>query len=137
MMIRSYRALNKIKTFLERYQYLRLDGKVGESTFGYDRYINQILYTSKQWRRTRDGIILRDDGYDLGMKDYNIQGNIIVHHINPITLEDIELERDIVYDPENLISTALNTHNAIHYGNESLLPKPLVERKRNDTCPWR
>jgi hypothetical protein len=137
MMIRIYRDLRKLKTFEERYRYLRLFGVVGESTFGYDRYLNQILYSSKRWSNTRDIVIVRDNGNDLGMKNYEIHGRIIVHHMNPITIEDVELDRDFVYDPEYLVSTAINTHNAIHYGDESLLPKLPIERRKNDTCPWR
>lgn len=136
-MIKTYTQLTKLKTFEGRYQYLRIRSTVGESTFGYDRYLNQILYGSRRWKRTRDGIIIRDEACDLGVKDYEIRGRILVHHINPITVEDIEEDRDIVYDPENLISTSPNTHQAIHFGDESLLPQVPIERSRNDTCPWR
>jgi hypothetical protein len=136
-MIRTYRELRSLKTFEERYQYLKLGGVVGESTFGYDRYLNQFLYRSKRWLNTRDKIILRDDGCDLGNRDREIHGKIIIHHMNPITLEDIESDRDDVYDPEFLICTSINTHNAIHYGDESRLPKLPIERRQNDTCPWR
>jgi hypothetical protein len=138
-MTRCYQELRKLKTFEERYQYLRLRGVVGESTFGYDRYLNQLLYISKRWGHSRDIVIIRDGAHDLGMDsdDYEIHGHIIVHHMNPITIEDIELEHEFVYDPEFLICTALLTHNAIHFGDESLLPKLPIERKRNDTCPWR
>lgn len=136
-MIRTFRELRKIKTFEERYNYLRLNAIVGESTFGYDRYLNQALYTSKRWRNSRDIVIVRDDSCDLGMEDYEIHGRILIHHMNPITIEDVELDRDIVYDPELLICTSKITHDAIHYGDELLLPKKLIERKRNDTCPWR
>lgn len=135
-MIRTYTDLRRLKTFEKRFKYLELRGNVGESTFGYDRYLNQILYKSRRWLRTRDDIIIRDDGCDLGLEDYEIYGRIIVHHMNPITIEDIELERDIVFDPEFLICTSPNTHNAVHYGDETLLPKLPVERRRNDTCPW-
>jgi hypothetical protein len=136
-MNRTYRELRRLKTFEDRYQYLRLAGIVGESTFGYDRYLNQILYASKRWSNTRDIVIVRDDGNDLGVEGYEIRGRIIVHHMNPITIEDVELDRDFVYDPEYLICTTINTHNAIHYGDESLLPKLPIERRKNDTCPWR
>jgi len=136
-MIRTYRELRRLKTIEERYQYLRLNGSIGKETFGYDRYLNQLLYTSRRWRRTRDDIIIRDNGCDLGVEDYEISGNIYIHHMNAITIEDIELDRDELYDPEFLISSSYNTHSAIHYGDESLLPKPLIERRRNDTCPWR
>ena len=136
MMIRTYRFLEKLHTFEDRYQYLKLSGIVGVSTFGYDRYLNQNLYTSRRWKETRDLVIIRDNGCDLGIEDYRIHGKILIHHINPITIEDIELDRDDIFNPEFLICTTLNTHNAIHYGNESLLPKLPVERRKNDTCPW-
>jgi hypothetical protein len=136
-MIRTYRQLKKLRSFLERYDYLKLTGAVGESTFGYDRYLNQKLYLSKRWKRTRDGIIIRDDGCDLGDEDHRIYDKIMVHHINAITIEDIEEDRDIIYDPENLICTSHNTHNAIHYGDVKLLPRLPIERSRHDTCPWK
>ena len=136
-MIRSYRELLRLRSFLERYEYLKLSGNVGKSTFGYDRYLNQMLYTSRQWRRTRKDIIIRDDGCDLGHEEYTIYDRIIVHHINTVTTEDIEEDRDIVYDPENLICTAHTTHNAIHYGDISLLPKAPIVRSPHDTCPWK
>lgn len=135
-MIKNVRKLYRLPSFLERFNYLREDGRVGEATFGYDRYLNQLLYKSGPWRETRDGIIIRDNGCDLGHFDYEIKKRIIVHHINSITIEDIEQNRDIVFDPENLICTSLDTHNAIHYGDESLLPQLPIERRRNDTCPW-
>lgn len=136
-MIRSYHELRRLRTFEERYYYLQLKGIVGESTFGFDRYLNQILYTSDRWLKTRDGVIIRDNGCDLGIEGYEIQGRILVHHMNPITIEDVEEERDIVFDPEYLICTTLRTHNAIHFGDEKLLPKVPIERRRNDTCPWK
>lgn len=136
-MIRTYRELRRIRTFEGRYEYLRLQGVVGQSTFGYDRYLNQLLYSSRKWRRTRDDIIVRDDGCDLGLDGYEIYDKILVHHMNPITVEDIELDRDIVFDPENLICSAKRTHDAIHYGDKSFLFKGPVERTKNDTCPWR
>lgn len=135
--MRTFKELSRLNTFLDRYNYLRLNGVVGESTFGYDRYMNQILYTSKRWKKTRDDVIIRDDGCDLSLRGYEIHGRIIIHHMNPITIEDIELDRDCVFDPAFLICTTNDTHNAIHYGNENLLRKPLVQRKRNDTCPWK
>lgn len=135
--IRSYRELRRLKTFEERYFYLQLKGVVGETTFGFDRYLNQILYTSDRWQKTRDGVIIRDNGCDLGIDGYEIQGRILVHHMNPITIEDVEEERDIVFDPEFLICTTLRTHNAIHFGDASLLPRLPIERRRNDTCPWK
>lgn len=136
-MIRTYSGLLRLDTFEERYEYLKMGGIIGESTFGFDRYLNQLLYTSGPWKKIRDKIIIRDKACDLGMEDYEIRSKILVHHINPITPEDVELDRDIIYDPENLICTSLNTHNAIHFGDESLLPKLPVDRRRNDTCPWR
>lgn len=137
MMTKKYMDLRRLQFFLERYNYLRLGGAVGESTFGYDRYINQALYTSQRWRQARDKVIIRDNGCDLGIEDYKITGSIVVHHMNPITLEDIELGRPKVFSPEFLICTSSNTHNAIHYGDDSLLPKMFIERKRDDTCLWR
>jgi hypothetical protein len=136
-MIRTFRELKRLRTFEERYEYLRLYGRVGENTFGYDRYLNQMLYNSDRWKKTRDGIIIRDDGCDLGVDGYDIYGKILVHHMNPLTIEDIELDREEIYDPEGLISTSFDTHGAIHYGDASLLPKMPIERRRNDTCPWR
>lgn len=136
-MIRTFRELSRLKTFEERYNYLRLGGRVGADTFGYDRYLNQMLYNSGRWKRTRDDIIIRDNGCDLGIDDYEIHGKIIVHHMNPITIEDIELDREEIYDPELLVITSFDTHGAIHYGDESLLPKLPTKRRRNDTCPWR
>ena len=137
LMNRSYSELSKLKTFKERYRYLRLTGVVGEETFGWDRYINQMLYKSRKWQQTRDRVIVRDNGCDLGVDGYEIQGKVLIHHINPITVEDILNERDCVFDLENLISTSMITHNAIHYGDENLLMSDPVERTMNDTCPWR
>lgn len=136
MMIRTYSELRRLKTFEERYRYLRLIGVVGQSTFGYDRYLNQILYRSRRWLRARDDVIIRDQGCDLGIEDREINGRIIIHHMNPITIEEIENEWDSVFDPRFLICTTYNTHAAIHYGDEALLLTLPVERKRNDTCPW-
>ena len=135
-LIKCYTELRRLKSFEERYRYLRLSANVGDNTFGYDRYLNQMLYTSKKWLNIRDSIIIRDLGCDLGIEDYEIRGKIIVHHMNPITIEDIELDRDEVFDPEFLICTTHDTHNAIHFGNESLLPRLPIIRRRNDTCPW-
>lgn len=135
-LIKCYTELRRLKSFEERYRYLRLSANVGDNTFGYDRYLNQMLYTSKKWLNIRDGIIIRDLGCDLGIEDYEIHGKIIVHHMNPITIEDIELDRGEVFDPEFLICTTHDTHNAIHFGNESLLPRLPIIRRRNDTCPW-
>ena len=146
--IRTYSELVTIPTFEERFDYLRLDGIVGKETFGYDRYLNQILYNSQEWRRFRNGIIVRDNACDLAHEDHEIPSwknrdgrirgpRILIHHINPITVDDIVNRRAIVFDPENTITTILSTHNAIHYGDESLLPKSPVERSQNDMCPWR
>lgn len=134
--MKTFKELSKLVSFDERYNYLKLKGVVGESTFGYDRYLNQILYNSKRWKRSRDEVIIRDNGCDLGIDGYRIYGRIIIHHMNPITIEEVELEKDNVFDPEFLICTMFETHNAIHYGDSSLLRQPIIERKRNDTCPW-
>lgn len=138
-MIRTYTELSKLTTFKERYQYLRLGGKVGEDTFGFDRYLNQDFYVSKEWRRSRRDVIARDLGCDLGILDREIPDEepIIVHHMNPLTLDDILRKSDFLLDPEYLISTIDNTHRAIHYGDESLLIGDFVERSANDTCPWK
>lgn len=136
--IRTYSELIKLPTFEDRYEYLKLNGKIGEETFGFDRYINQQLYQrSQKWKSIRDKVIIRDNGCDLSMEGYEIWGKIIIHHMNPITIEDIERESDFVFNPEYLISTSLNTHNAIHYGDENLLIKAPIERTKYDTCPWR
>lgn len=137
-MIKTYSELIKIPTFIERYRYLRIGGRIGERTFGHDRYLNQILYNSDEWKEFKRGIVIRDKGCDLACEGHEVlEGPILVHHINPISVEDI-LNRDPkVFDPENVISTILNTHNAIHYGDESKLIIAPIERTRNDTCPWR
>lgn len=137
MSIKTYSELITFPTFRERFEYLKLNGQVGLDTFGHDRYLNQILYTSPEWRRCRNGIIIRDNGCDLGCEGYEIHGKILIHHINPITVEDILNRNPMVFDPENLISSAHITHNAIHYGDVSLLITEPIERSRNDTCPWR
>lgn len=136
-LIRTYTKFSRIKTFEDRYEYLRIGGRVGEESFGFDRYLNQILYTSRRWRSTRDNVIIRDLGCDLGIKEYEIKGPIYIHHMNVLTIEDVELDRDEIYNPELLICTSFRTHQAIHYGNKSLLPKLPIIRKQNDTCPWR
>lgn len=137
MIIKCYSDLKQIDSFKERFLYLKLRGIVGEETFGYDRYVNQQLYKSQKWRNTRRDIIIRDNGCDLGIDGYELDDYIIVHHMNPITLEDIEEERDIIFNPENLICCSSRTHKAIHFGDESLLPKEPIIRKPWDTCPWR
>lgn len=137
MTIRTYSELIKLSTFEERYKYLRLGGRVGEDTFGFDRYLNQMFYKSDEWKTIRDRVIIRDNGCDLGIEDREIRGRIIVHHMNPISKEDI-LKRSIyLLDPEYLICTIKNTHDAIHFGDESLLYTNPIERSRNDTCPWK
>ena len=137
MNIRTYSDLSKLTTFEDRYNYLRLNGFVGQETFGFDRYLNQVFYKSAKWRSVRDFVIVRDNGCDLGIEDREIYGKIIIHHMNPITIQDIEQESDFLLDPEFLISTVHETHNAIHYGDENLLIRMPIERKPNDTCPWR
>ena len=134
---RSYSELRQLKTFEERFAYLKIAGEVGNLTFGYDRWFNQQFYHSSEWRRARNGIILRDNGCDLGIPDYEIHGRIYIHHINPITLQDIETLSDNLLDPDNLICVTFDTHNAIHYGDERTLPKVPLERTPGDTCPWR
>lgn len=137
--IRTYSELIRLPTFEERYEYLRLGGKVGEETFGFDRYLNQILYTSPEWRSLRKDIITRDGGRDLAMPGRDIQEGvkILIHHMNPITVEDILNRSEFVFNPEYLICTIKNTHDAIHYGDSELLYKDPIVRSKNDTCPWR
>lgn len=135
-MIRSYSELQRIDGFFDRYRYLKLNGTVGRSTFGFDRYINQQFYTSREWRQLRSHIIVRDDGCDLGDPNYPIAGRVYIHHMNPMTVEDILEHDESILDPEFLISVTHNTHNAIHYGDESLLPKPYVPRSPGDTRLW-
>lgn len=137
MSIKTYTELSRLSTFEERYRYLRITGRVGEETFGFDRYLNQVFYRSRQWKQVRDHVIVRDNGCDLGAEGYDIHGRIIIHHMNPITLKDIEHESEFLLDPEFLICTTHNTHNAIHYGDESLLITAPIERVKNDTCPWK
>lgn len=136
-MIRCYTDLKQIESFIERYQYLKINGTVGEQTFGIDRWVNQQLYKSQRWKRTRSQIIIRDNGCDLGIEGHELENYIVIHHMNPITLEDIEEDRDIIYDPEYLICCSSRTHQAIHFGDEGLLPKDYQERKPGDTCLWR
>lgn len=136
-MSKSYSELIQLPTFIERYRYLKLDGTVGEDTFGFRRWLNQVLYGSSEWKSFRREINRRDSGCDLGMPGFEIYGSVIIHHINPITYEDVLYRRDCLLDPENVISTQLGTHNAIHYGDESLLNIVPIERSPNDTCPWR
>lgn len=136
---RSYSELIKLDTFEDRFDYLYLGGGVGEETFGCNRYLNQVFYRSKEWKRFRQNIIIRDLGCDLGVEDREIKnGIIIIHHLNPITIDDIIQKRiDILLNPENAICTSENTHKAIHYSDKELLILNPIERTRNDTCPWR
>ena len=136
-MIRTYSELIAFPTFEERYRYLRLEGKVGEDTFGFDRWLNQSFYKDPEWRAIRDKIIIRDNGCDLGIPGREIYSRIIVHHMNPITKDDILSRSAFLLNPEYLICTVKNTHDAIHYGDEGLLIKAPIERTKNDTCPWR
>ena len=135
-MNKCYSELIKLKTFDERYEYLRLKGIVGEQTFGYDRYLNQYLYNSSIWKSIRNKVIVRDNGCDLGVEGLEIEDMIIVHHINPITLEDIENDNPCLYDLENLISSSDKTHKGIHYDKKLAENRLPVERRKNDTCPW-
>ena len=137
MSIRCYSELIEIPTFEERYRYLRLNGSVGQDTFGFDRYMNQAFYQSREWKRVRDKVILRDNGCDLGVDGYTIYGKILIHHMNPITVKDIATVSNFLMNPEYLICVSHTTHNAIHYGDENLIPKGPIIRTPNDTCPWR
>lgn len=134
--IRNYRELSRLDTFEDRYQYLKLNGIVGESTFGFDRWINQEFYQSWEWRRIRNEVTVRDNGCDLGVPGYEIYINLLVHHMNPVTMKDIEHGEEWILDPNFLITTSRRTHNAIHYGDESLLPRSPVVRKSGDTTLW-
>lgn len=136
-MIRTYTELSKLPTFKERYRYLQLNGSVGQDTFGFDRYLNQGFYKSKEWKSIRDQIIVRDNGCDLGVEGYDIHARIYIHHMNPILPKDIVDQTEFLLDPEYLICVTHNTHNAIHYGDESLLVTEPVVRTPNDTCPWK
>jgi hypothetical protein len=137
MNTRTYSELMRLETFIDRYRYLRIGGAIGEETFGFDRYLNQVLYKSDEWKRFRNKIILRDNGCDLACEGYEIVGKILIHHINPITVEDVIRRDPKIFDEENVIATSLNTHNAIHYGDEGLLATEPIVRRPNDTCPWR
>jgi hypothetical protein len=135
-MTRTYSELRRLSTLEERYEYLALGGIAGESTFGFDRWINQRFYHSREWRLVRSEVIARDLGFDLGAEDVPIRGPHLIHHMNPLTLADIDEATENLINPEFLISTALRTHNAIHYGDKSLLPQPFVERRPGDTKLW-
>lgn len=135
-MRRSYSELRRIVSFEDRFRYLMLRGEVGIATFGFDRYLNQQFYTSSQWRQVRLAVIVRDNGCDLGVDGYDIHNKVIIHHLNPMTVADITSGDPRILDLNNLISTTHQTHNAIHYGDENLLPRPLVDRTRGDTKLW-
>lgn len=136
-MTRTYTELVKMPTFEERYQYLKLNGKIGEELFGYARYLNQVFYQSSRWKKVRRQVIIRDNGCDLGIEGHDIYGTIYVHHMNPITLDMLRNDDPILLDPDNLICTSRNTHEAITLGDESLLPSEPIIRRPNDTCPWK
>lgn len=137
MTIKTYSELILLPTFEDRYRYLRLSGRVGEETFGFDRYINQNFYKSEEWMSIRDYVIVRDNGCDLGIEGRDIYGRIMIHHMNPINVKDILHSSDYLLNPEYLITTTKRTHDAIHYGNENSLVTVPPERSKNDTCPWK
>lgn len=136
-MIRTYSELACLETFEERFKYLELDGQVGQETFGFDRYLNQKFYRSPEWKRVRQEVILRDNGCDLGIEDRPIFGNVIIHHINPMSVDDIKHKETWVLDPDFLICTCKRTHDAIHYSDESIIFSEPIQRSPNDTCLWR
>lgn len=133
--LKTYSKLIKLKSFEERFEYLKLSSFISELTFGSKRFLNQALYSSDRWKKIRGEIIIRDNGCDLGMDGYDLIGRIYIHHLNPITIEDIRHGRSCVFDPENLICCSMDTHNRLHFGSEP--PKSLVARRPNDTCPWK
>lgn len=135
--IRTYSEMIRLPTFDQRFEYLRLDGEVGKATFGYDRYLNQVLYNSPEWKKIRQKVIIRDNGCDLACEGYEICGRTLIHHINPITVEDIIKRNHMVFDLDNIVLTTHNTHNAIHYGDKNLLTTGPIERSAHDTCPWK
>ena len=136
-LLRRYSELIRLPTFEARYEYLRLAGIVGEATFGFDRYLNQLMYTSARWKKVRNQVIIRDNGCDLAMPGYDFKSKIIVHHMNPLTMKEVEEVSDDIFNPEYLICVSQRTHNAIHYGDAELLQKGPIERRPNDTCPWK
>jgi hypothetical protein len=136
MRIRTYSDLSRLETFEERFDYLCLHGTVGAETFGFDRWLNQQFYTSREWKQARRAVILRDNGCDLGVPGYEIRINLLIHHMNPVTPGDIAAGAQWILDPENLITTTLDTHNAIHYGSRDLLPRLPVDRTPGDTKLW-
>lgn len=135
--MRTYSELIKLSTLAERFDYLKLGGVIGEDTFGFERYLNQNFYRSAVWKKIRNQVIIRDNGCEMGLEDYPISGRIIIHHMNPVDSDDIIHQRDILLNPEFLICVGNQTHNAIHYGSIDLLPQDPIERKPNDTCPWK
>lgn len=137
MSIKTYSELIRLPTFEARFEYLKLKGSVGKDTFGHDRYLNQVFYSSMEWRQLRDEIIIRDNGCDLGIEGREIGGKVYIHHLNPLGANDILTHSEYLVNPEYLICASFETHNAIHYGDINLLPRNPIERKRNDTCPWR
>ena len=135
---KSYSEMSQCGTFDERYNYLKLQGEVAGETFGFDRYLNQKFYKSREWKRVRDQVIVRDNGCDMGLKDYPIKGKILIHHINPLSLDEVNNSSPALLDPNNLVCVSHETHNAIHYGDQTIVKdKTLVERRPNDTSPWR
>lgn len=136
MKIRTYSELSQLETFEERYHYLELRGILGLATFGFDRWINQRFYKSQEWKSSRDQVIIRDDGCDLGIPGYEIHSGLLVHHMNPLSLDDLKQGEGWIIDPEFLITTSLQTHNAIHYGDENFLPRGPIVRKAGDTNLW-
>lgn len=137
MSIKTYSELILLPTFEERFKYLQLNGRVGDDTFGFDRYINQKFYRSVEWKRIRDYIIIRDNGCDLALDGYEIHGRILIHHMNPITISDIKFSTEYLMNPDYLICVTHNTHNAIHYGDEKQIITGPIVRTKNDTCPWK
>ena len=135
-MIRTYTELRRLKTLEERFRYLSLRGQVGDATFGFDRYMNQQFYHSSEWRHVRDHVIARDNGCDLGVEEHVVLSRPVIHHMNPMIVADIRDGNAAILDPEYLVMTVLQTHNAIHYGDERQLPRPLVARRRGDTDLW-
>ncbi len=137
MKTKTYTELMKLSTFEERYRYLQLDSVVGQETFGFDRILNQQFYRSREWKSVRDFVIIRDQGCDLAFPNHEIYGKVLIHHMNPISVEDILGKTDLLLNPEYLICVSHRTHQAIHYGDENLLPSAPIERRKNDTCPWK
>lgn len=135
--MKSYKHLISLPSFEERFEYLRLSGEIGLRTFGGNRYLNQALYTSKEWRKFRRDIIVRDEGRDLAMPGYELNAFITVHHLNPLTEQQVLARDPCIFDPDNVVCVSDSTHKAIHYGDAALLPPLVIERSPNDTCPWR